>query len=646
MEEPEGGYYLVRGKVRAEKEVCGARVLVHYANRKDVLVLPVSKGGTINHMVEVRKGAKLLRVEIPLPENGKVIEEITMRRVSFLGRIYRFYRRVLPLFLSRNPLTKRLKRTAGLSLFDVVLKPRESYYRVSYARYRRICSFKDYGEWVGEYVKKEEEALAKLKRDYGVRFLIVVLRGGSSEEHLQRTLLSVSRQEYSRVRVVVGYRKDVERILRSSDEDYVMFLEEGDVLSVSALLCFARVAEEAYPDVVYSDNDFLGEDGERRCPFFKPSWSPDYFLEFDYVQSPVAFRRELLRDVEEFSTNYEIILSLLKIRNLRIVHIPALLLTKARRDEENRKITAVREFLGERGEVLEGPIEGTRRVVYRVDSFPKVSIVIPTGDSYDLLRRCIKSLLSITDYPEYEVLIVDNGSKDGRVWSLYRDLEGSGKVKVLRAEFPFNFSKMVNLGVRSSRGGIVCLLNNDTEIIHKEWLKEMVSHALRKEVGVVGAKLVYPNGTVQHGGVVMGIWNGTDHAFKGIPEESPGYMNRLITLQNYLAVTGACMVFRREVFEEVGGFDERLAVNFNDVDFCLKVYERGYRVVWTPRAKLIHLESASRGQDPDTARREIEILRRRWGKYIEGDPFYNPNLTVYRTDFSLSGEVVFEVDFR
>lgn len=647
---PRKGYYLIKGRVKSEKEICNARVLILYPDGKEeALTLPVSKGGNINHIIKVPKRARLLRIEVPLSENTRVSKEVKVRRLNFLERLYRFYRRTLPLIFSRNPITKRLKKASGLSLFDILFRPEHSYYRVSYARYRRICGYRDYPEWLEEYLEKEDEFLRRAKKDYKVSFLIVVL-SESSPELLRKTLSSVAGQVYSNSRIVVVKGREVGKVLGESEEDYVIFLEEGDILSRSALLCFARKIEsEGYPEVIYGDNDFINDKGERVGPWFKPSWSPDYFLEFDYVQAPVAFRRDVVKDLKEFTTNYEIILKILKSeKGPRILNIPALLMTKRRRetkDEEKRKLKAVRDFLNGKAEVSEGPLPGTRRIVYKVESFPKVSVIIPTKDSYKLISRCLESLLGKTDYPDYEVILIDNGSTDEKVKAFYQDLEKEGRVRILHRNIPFNFSKLINFGVRNSKGEVLCLLNNDTEVTDPDWLKEMVRHAVRKEVGIVGAKLLYTNGVVQHGGVVMGIWNGTDHAFKGVHSKSEGYMRRLITTHNYLAVTAACMVLRREVFEEVGGFDERLAVNFNDVDFCLKVYEKGYRIIWTPYAELIHSESHTRGDNPSLAEKEMKIFKKKWKKYIDKDPFYNPNLTIYRTDFSLSGEVVFYCNY-
>lgn len=639
------GYYLIKGKVKSDKEICNAKVIVISGEKEESFILPVSKGGNINHIIKLKNDAKTLRIEIPLSPNSKLLEDVFVKRLNFFERLYRFYRRTLPLIFSKNPITKKLRELAGLSIAEILLKPEYSYYKTSLARHIRICASFDYRDWLKIYKDKEKAYLNKLSKRSNISFLVIVLYSNPMGETLQRTLDSLATQSYSKFSIYLSQNTNLEDAFNKYSVDYVIFLEEGDVLEENALLCFAKYAESCgFPEIIYSDNDYFSESGEREEPQFKPSWSPDYFLEYDYIQSPVAFKKELLEDIKEFSSNYELILTLLENKkDLRIAHIPALLLTKGKKEtpeDSKRKLEAVKKYLKDRASVEEGLSPNTRKVVWVLERFPKVSIIIPTKDSFELISRCVESL-KITNYPDYEVIIVDNGSTDERVKAFYNELLNDSRFKILHINQPFNFSKLVNFGLRNSIGEIVCLLNNDTEIVEENWLLEMVRHAMRKEVGVVGAKLLYPDRTIQHGGVILGVFKGADHAFKGFPGDSEGYMKRLITVQNYLAVTAACMVFRKSVFEEVGGFDETLRVNFNDVDFCLRVFEKGYRIVWTPYARVIHLESATRKKDQALVSEELNILRKRWRKYIERDPFYNPNLTIYKTDFSLNGEISF-----
>jgi O-antigen biosynthesis protein len=274
---------------------------------------------------------------------------------------------------------------------------------------------------------------------------------------------------------------------------------------------------------------------------------------------------------------------------------------------------------------------------------PLVSIIIPSRDGYGLLRRCIESIRSKTDYSPYELIIVDNQSADADMLAYLADLEKSGIARILRYDAPFNWAGIHNFSVPLANGDLICLLNDDIEVIASEWLGEMVSHALRSEIGVVGAKLLYEDDTIQHAGIILGMWGlGAGHAHRHLPGDALGYRGRAALVQNISAVTGACMTFRKALFETVGGMDDRyLPTSYNDVDFCLRVLEKGYRNVWTPYAVLHHYESKTRGLD-DTAvkqRRaysELYHFHHRWGRFISRDPYYNPNLTLASEDFSLA----------
>jgi len=639
------GYYLIRGVFKSDRALCDGRIILKSSKQEFTSVLPIPRSGRINHIIKIGPpGVDLLIIQILLTPNTVIHKEISFKKLNSLERFAHFYRRIFGVYFSKNPITMELRNNLKISFLEAVLGPEKAYYKISELRYKRLCGVKSYKEWIEEYRKEEcsfwqdrEKKKILLK---GPKILVIIVSNGKIDD-LKRSMEAVKNQICVPERVYVCASSGIEKILKDATEDYVLFLEEGDTLSPSAICCFKYYAyTQGYPDVIYSDNDYLGEDGIPKDPQFKPDFSPDYFFEYDYIQSPVIFKRELLAnlDLKEFSSNYEIILQLLKEKeDIRIDHIPALILTK--KEIPNKyfsKLEKLRDFLNEKADVYPVKEPYTFKVIYKLDTFPKVSIVIPTKDKSELIKNCIKTLLYKTNYPNYEVLIIDNGSKEKEVLDFYEKLKIDERVKVFSYDIPFNFSKLVNFGISKAEGSLICLLNNDIEIIEENWLEEMARHALRKEVGVVGAKLLYPDGTIQHAGVIMGIWNGADHAFKG-ERDGEGYMYRLATTQNYLCVTGACMVFRREVFEEVGGFDEIFSIDFNDVDFCLKVFEKGYRIVWTPYAVLIHLESKSKFQvkDEDTAKKEIALLRKRWVKYIQKDPYYNPNLTIYNTNFEL-----------
>ncbi len=271
---------------------------------------------------------------------------------------------------------------------------------------------------------------------------------------------------------------------------------------------------------------------------------------------------------------------------------------------------------------------------------PLVSIVLPTRDKVDLLRTSVGSILAKTSYEPFEILVIDNNSVEDEAKAYLEELAKDTRVRVLPYPKPFNFSAINNFGANAAKGDILALLNNDIEVIAPDWLSEMVSFAAQEEIGCVGAKLYYPNETIQHAGVVLGIGGVAGHAHKYFPPHSAGYFGRLRLVQNFSAVTGACLVVRKALYLEVGGLDETLTVAFNDVDFCLKVRQAGYRNVWTPYAELFHHEVLSRGYEDTRERRrrfakEIAFMKEKWGDALDADPFYSPHLTREREDFSI-----------
>ena len=274
------------------------------------------------------------------------------------------------------------------------------------------------------------------------------------------------------------------------------------------------------------------------------------------------------------------------------------------------------------------------------DPLPLVSVIIPTRDLVDLLSTCIESIFRLTTYPAFEIIIIDNGSSETATADFFASLPAD-RVKVVRDDSPFNFSALNNRGAKVARGDLLCLMNNDIEIITPDWLEEMVSFAVQSEIGCVGARLWYPDGRLQHGGVIVGLGGVAGHSHKYALKGLSGYFKRSVLHQSLCAVTAACIVVRRSCFEAVNGLDENFAVAFNDVDFCLRIKEAGYRNVWTPCAEMIHHESVSRGQNDTPDKQalfasEVQKMKGRWGEKLLVDPAYSPNLTLDYEDFSLA----------
>lgn len=493
----------------------------------------------------------------------------------------------------------------------------------------------------------------------------------SRQPHVRRVL-----QEYERTdtRIRVVYRAENGHISRASNSaleiaqgEFVALLDHDDELPKDALY-FVVEAINKHPSakILYSDEDKIDKDGRRFDPHFKSDWNPDLLYSQNYVSHLGVYRRDLLKTIGGFRPGFEgsqdhdlLLRCLPHVKAGEIIHIPRVLYhwraiegsTALAASEKtytsDASIRALRDYFSTQGiagiEVQAGLVPNTYRVRWPIpEPAPLVSLLIPTRDKKSITEVAVRSILDKTTYQNYEVLILDNGSVEKETLDWFMEIQNrDARVRVLRYDHPFNFSAINNFGVRHAAGSIIGLINNDIEVISPDWLTEMVSHAIRPEIGCVGAKLYYPDGRVQHAGVIVSLRGVAGHSHKYYERDSSGYFHRLKLTQNVSAVTAACLLVRREVYELVDGLDEReLTVAFNDVDFCLKVREAGYRNLWTPYAELYHHESISRGYEdtPEKQRRfqhEIATMKRRWGRQLEEDPYYNPNLTKDREDFSI-----------
>ncbi len=435
---------------------------------------------------------------------------------------------------------------------------------------------------------------------------------------------------------------------------FVAFLDHDDELSPDALAVVARaLADNPDADVLYSDEDKIDASGERFDPLFKPDWSPDLLLSFQYLGHLMTVRRDLvvelggLRSDFDGSQDYDLALRATE-RARSIVHVPEVLYhwrtlpgsaasdasgTIAKPWAYEAGLRAIADALrraGEEAEVTQEPrFAGRYHVRRALASRPLVSVVVPFRDEPGLLATCCTSLRADPGYDRVELVLVDNGSELPETAALLERLEGGPGVRIIEAPGPFNWAAINNRAVAEAKGEVLLFANNDVEARSPRWLHAMLGHALRPAVGAVGARLVYPDGAIQHAGVVVGLGGIAGHVLRGLPGWHPGYNSMAIQTRDCSVVTGACMMTRREVFEAVGGFDEELPVAFNDVDYCLSLRERGYLVVYTPLAELVHHESRSRGHTDDLA--ESKRILERWGHVIvAGDPYLNRNLSHWR----------------
>ena len=425
--------------------------------------------------------------------------------------------------------------------------------------------------------------------------------------------------------------------------EFVGFVDHDDALTEDALYeVVKRLNADPATDFLYTDSDIRDPRGRRVRPFFKPDWSPDLFDSMNYITHFAVFRRSLVEEVGalrkgfEGSQDYDLMLRVAE-RTSRIAHVALPLYswgeapTSVVADPEAKPYAheagrrALQESLERRGivgEVVDGLGAPHRyRVKRTILGRPLVSLVIPTRDNWRLLDKCLTSLEQRTAYRPLEVLVVDNQSAEPEAVRYLAAVEGRfGGIgaRVVPFAEPFHFARMNNRAVRQAHGEYVLLLNDDTEAIELEWVSAMLEHAQRPEVGAVGAKLLFPNDRLQHAGVIVGIQGKAGHAFWGFPDDDPGYWDFARVVRNYSAVTGACLMIRKSLFEEVGGFDEAFAIAYNDIDLCLRLRARGYLVVYTPYAVLYHHQSASRGPyNPKKDRKPEALLRSRWGKVLD-----------------------------
>ena len=491
---------------------------------------------------------------------------------------------------------------------------------------------------------------------------------GSTAPHVRNVLGEYAKRD-SRINVV--YRDTNGHISQASNSalalatgDWVSLLDHDDCLHKMALHFVAEaIAANPRASLIYSDEDKIDQNNARHEPYFKCEYNYELMLAHNMVCHLLTVRRTLIDEVGGFRTgfegaqDYDLVLRVTeRLTHDQIVHIPRVLYhwrthagstaataeAKPYAYESARRAVAEHlQRLGVQGTVLPAPeAPSMNRVKYALPATPpKVSIVICTRDRADLLTPCLESIIERSTFRNYEVLIVDNGSVEEATFQLFSRLPP--RFRILRDESAFNFSALNNRAVQSAEGEYICLLNNDTEVLTPDWIEEMLSFSIQPGVGAVGARLWYPGGGLQHAGVILGLIGIASHVHRTLRRGELGYFGRAALHQSFSAVTGAALMIKKSIYQQVGGFDEKLQVAFNDIDFCLRVREAGYRNVWTPYAEMIHHESATRGYDiaPDQvtrAEQECLLMKQRWGELLRRDPAYSLNLSIEAEDLRLA----------
>ncbi len=491
----------------------------------------------------------------------------------------------------------------------------------------------------------------------------------STDIHVRHTLEEYQLRDS---RIKVTFRKTNGHISAASNSalglvtgQWIALLDHDDELPQHALYMISEeINTHPQARLIYSDEDRINEQGVRYNPYFKSDWNPDLFLSQNLISHLGAYETALVRELNGFregfegSQDYDLALRAVeKISAAQIRHIPHVLYhwraiegsaaghvdAKVYAYDAARK--AIQEYLDRQqtnAYITAAYHYNMNRVIYKLPKeLPKVSVIIPTKDKVELLQIAVEGILEKTDYPNLEILIINNQSTQQETLAYLNNLSTLPNVRVIAYDLPYNYAAINNFAVAQSTGEVIAFVNNDIEVIASDWLKEMVSHALRTEIGAVGTMLYYKDNKIQHAGILL-CADIALHAYQFLNKGDPGYQGKALLLQNYLAVTAACMVLRRTVFEEVGGFDEvNLPIAYNDVDLCLRIQEKGYRILWTPYAELYHHESATLGQPKTPQRlaqflRESTYLKTRWRDFIVHDPFYSPNLILSSGNFALA----------
>lgn len=509
-------------------------------------------------------------------------------------------------------------------------------------------------EWLRKCINSVREQLYN-------NWELCIADDASTKPHIKEVL-----QYYESIdhRIKVVYRTENGHISEASNSaleiatgEYIGLLDHDDELAINALYENVMLINR-YPaaDMIYSDEDKITPEGERFAPFFKPNWSPDLLLSQMYTCHFGVYRKSLIDDIGGFrkgyegSQDYDLVLRLTE-KTKEIYHIPKILYhwrsipestasgAGAKNYTHYAGLNALKDSINRRGykaEVKEiTNYSNMFRIKYLSEKEPLISIIIPTRNMGDILNLCIDSIVDKTNYTNYEIIIVDNGSTDTETLAVFEKWNSilGPKIKVIEMDIPFNYSKLNNEATLHAKGEYILLLNNDIEVISSDWLDEMVGYAERENTGAVGATLLYPDRTIQHSGVVMGLGGVAGHAFRTNLESDPGYFGARLVNRNCSVVTAACLLVKKQHYFEVGGLEEDLSVAFNDVDFCLKLLEKGLFNVCLGSIQLIHHESKSRGaEDTDEKKKrfqlEIDYMKRKWTEYIEADPYYNPNLSL------------------
>ncbi len=608
-------------------------------------LLPITRRGTLQELVYLPMGASQLTL-LASSEGADCQVDIThLRLVSRTESLWRRLRRVWPFYRS---LSVQKRKRMGLSWHLWLTDLQRAYQLVGKVRDDRPLHA--YEHWLASFdtlQPGDHQMIGRLLARWSnlPHFCLHLVGEGDDAAH-QRTLASIGALCYPDSHITLIDHHASGYALTRPVGEWQWAIPVGAELAPAALFWVAHQLRQT-PEAqwIYGDHDLLDEKGKRHSPNFKPDWNETLLHSQNYISWCALWREQGPSSVPvtHASCHHWWLRLARQLESSQIAHIPTLLMHLPRQDQGDYDVIAQETDSLPPGVTVSPAHHGICRWHWPLpDPLPQVSVIIPTRNGLAHLRPCIESLVQQTRYPNIEILVMNNQSDEADTLAYLAYITQEYGVRVISYDHPFNYSAINNSAVIQASGELICLLNNDTEVMNPNWLDEMVSHLLRPGVGVVGAKLYYGDGRIQHGGDAVGPGGCADHLHGGLAADDPGYQRRAVCAQELSAVTAACLLTHRQLFLTLGGLDEiNLPVAFNDVDYCLRVGEAGWRIVWTPFAELYHHESVSRGKDVSPsqlarAKRELRYMKKRWAQRLEHDPAYNPNLSYDRPDFSLS----------
>lgn len=669
------GAYLIQGTAKGHDRAYSAVLTLSLLDGQSIDVdILVTRNGQIQEMVRVPAGIRAVKIRAASNACEATQVSVVLRRLSWPEYRFRQLRRVVPVFFRQ---TQQRRARAGLKLRTLFTNLNYAY-AVS-CRFRANAYMRSYADWHDEFYTvspEDRHLMQKQLRHWQAppHFQVIILGSKDGDPAIEATLDNQVYPHFSRVSL--AHQGWVQRLTELSEapvatapdeseagESWTLILRNGTQLSEAALYWMAHTIVSGRLNdmgVVYADHDMIGADGRLCDPAFKPDWSLEHLRATNYIGDAFAWRtRPLARvwDVAQASacSSDGALHSLLLALTADTPEVGHALAPLWHLDAQRQYVDTTHG--AETSQIVASQLQhqginatvrpdgaGRCHVRYALpDTLPLVTIIIPTRDGLAHLRRCIDSLLQKTSYPEYEIIVMDNQSVQPQTLDYLRTIAATPNIRVLPFDEAFNYSKINNYAVKQANGSLICLLNNDTEVISPDWLAEMVGLVLQQDVGAVGAKLLYGNDTVQHGGDTVGPGGCANHLHAGIGRDDPGYCGRARVAQDLSAVTAACLLTHKSLYQSLGGLNEaHLTVAFNDVDFCLRIRESGLRILWSPHALLYHHESITRGKDTSPAqilraKSEVSYMRTRWAHLMHRDPFYNLNLNYQHPDFSLSG---------